>query len=150
NTIAAARATRWLFFNGASICFGAIQVRTARPRPEPRYSKPANHCAGTAPSKCFAIGILMPNSRMQLRARAQCPLFPVTKAWSTLSDRITPHAFPIFSSNVRARVIDTPVGAKLPLNQIAEVRVDQGPNTINRENVQRRIIVQAFSSQWQS
>ena len=35
------------------------------------------------------------------------------------------------------------MGAKVPIEQVADVRVDQGPNTINRENVQRRIIIQA-------
>ncbi|MCI0485768.1 MAG: efflux RND transporter permease subunit, partial [Blastocatellia bacterium] len=45
--------------------------------------------------------------------------------------------------SISRTLIDTPTGAKVPIDQIAEVRVDQGPNTINRENVQRRIIVQA-------
>jgi len=40
-------------------------------------------------------------------------------------------------------LVDTPAGAKVPISQVAEVRPDQGPNTINRENVQRRIIIQA-------
>jgi CzcA family heavy metal efflux pump len=40
-------------------------------------------------------------------------------------------------------LIDTPTGAKVPIAQVTEVRTDQGPNTINRENVQRRIIIQA-------
>ena len=40
-------------------------------------------------------------------------------------------------------LIDTPTGVKVPIAQVAQVRIDQGPNTINRENVQRRIIVQA-------
>lgn len=40
-------------------------------------------------------------------------------------------------------LIDAPTGLKVPIAQVAQVRVDQGPNTINRENVQRRIIVQA-------
>ncbi len=45
--------------------------------------------------------------------------------------------------SISRTLIDTPVGAKVPIGQVAEVRLDQGPNTINRENVQRRIIIQA-------
>ncbi len=45
--------------------------------------------------------------------------------------------------SIQKTLIDTPTGAKVPIAQIAEVRVDQGPNTLNRENVQRRIIIQA-------
>jgi len=44
---------------------------------------------------------------------------------------------------IASTLVDTPVGAKIPIGHVAEVRADQGPNTINRENVQRRIIVQA-------
>lgn len=47
------------------------------------------------------------------------------------------------ASSIAGTLIDTPGGAKVPIAQIAEVRTDQGPNTINRENVQRRIIIQA-------
>src|SRR5262245_49111943 len=37
----------------------------------------------------------------------------------------------------------TPTVAKRPIGQVAEVRTDQGQNTMNRENVQRRIIIQS-------
>jgi CzcA family heavy metal efflux pump len=42
---------------------------------------------------------------------------------------------------IRAMLIDTPLGGKVPLSLLAEVSTALGPNTINRENVQRRIVV---------
>jgi CzcA family heavy metal efflux pump len=43
-----------------------------------------------------------------------------------------------------ARVpFDTPTGARVPLAQLAAISVERGPNTISRENVQRKIVVQA-------
>jgi CzcA family heavy metal efflux pump len=44
---------------------------------------------------------------------------------------------------IRNALFDTPVGAKVPLSQLAEVVYEKGPNTISRENVQRKIVVQA-------
>ncbi len=44
---------------------------------------------------------------------------------------------------IRNTVVDTPSGAKVPLKMLAEIRDDVGPNTISRENVQRRIVVSA-------
>ena len=41
--------------------------------------------------------------------------------------------------NLRLR---TPLGAYVPLKQVANVGIGYGPNTINRENVSRRIVIQ--------
>ena len=38
---------------------------------------------------------------------------------------------------------DTPVGVQVPLSTLADVRNDRGPNTISRENVQRKIVIQS-------
>jgi HME family heavy-metal exporter len=38
--------------------------------------------------------------------------------------------------------INLPSGGRVPLSTVAEIREESGPNTINRENVRRRIIVQ--------
>lgn len=40
-------------------------------------------------------------------------------------------------------LVDTPTGVKVPLKAVADVLESVGPNTINREDVQRRIVVQA-------
>jgi Cu/Ag efflux pump CusA len=45
--------------------------------------------------------------------------------------------------SVRQARIDTPVGAQVPLSTLADVRYDMGPNSITREDVQRKLVVQA-------
>ncbi len=47
---------------------------------------------------------------------------------------------------IKNTVVDTPSGAKIPLRMLATVRDDVGPNTISRENVQRKIVVSANTS----
>jgi Cu/Ag efflux pump CusA len=42
---------------------------------------------------------------------------------------------------LRSTLITTAGGARLPLHALAEVRKDRAPNTISRENVQRKIVV---------
>ena len=44
---------------------------------------------------------------------------------------------------IRGTLVSTPNGARIPLGQLARVSNTTGPNTINRENVSRRIVVQA-------
>ena len=45
--------------------------------------------------------------------------------------------------SIRGTLIATHDGTRIPIEQVATVRMDRGPNTINRENGQRRIIVQS-------
>lgn len=45
--------------------------------------------------------------------------------------------------NIRNALIDTKDGKKVPLYYVADVVSASGPNTINRENVQRKIVVSA-------
>ena len=45
--------------------------------------------------------------------------------------------------SLRRLSIDLPEGGKVPLESIAEIYESGGPNTINRENVRRRIVLQA-------
>ena len=44
---------------------------------------------------------------------------------------------------IRDLMIDTPDGRKIPLANVAEVTSAMGPNTINRENVKRKIVISA-------
>jgi CzcA family heavy metal efflux pump len=44
---------------------------------------------------------------------------------------------------IRSTLITTATGARLPLHALADIRKDRGPNTIGRENVQRKIVVMA-------
>lgn len=38
---------------------------------------------------------------------------------------------------------DTPTGARVPISELASITSEKGPNTISRESVQRKIVVQA-------
>ncbi|MBW4561516.1 MAG: CusA/CzcA family heavy metal efflux RND transporter [Mojavia pulchra JT2-VF2] len=47
---------------------------------------------------------------------------------------------------IRNLLVDTPDGQKIPLAQVAAIENGTGPNTINRENVSRLIVVSANTS----
>lgn len=40
-------------------------------------------------------------------------------------------------------IIDCPDGEKIPLSAVADIRLTTGPNTINRENAERKVVVSA-------
>jgi CzcA family heavy metal efflux pump len=42
---------------------------------------------------------------------------------------------------VRATLIASPSGARVPLHALAEIRKDRGPSMVTRENVQRKVVV---------
>jgi len=48
--------------------------------------------------------------------------------------------------DIRSLIIDTQDGRKVPLIDVADVTSSMGPNTINRENVQRKIVISANTS----
>jgi Cu/Ag efflux pump CusA len=45
--------------------------------------------------------------------------------------------------NIRNALIDTKDGKRIPFYYVADVVSASGPNTINRENVQRKIVISA-------
>jgi CzcA family heavy metal efflux pump len=50
------------------------------------------------------------------------------------------------AESIRDVLIDTPAGPKVPLSRLATVQHERGPNTISREDVQRKIVVSANTS----
>lgn len=48
--------------------------------------------------------------------------------------------------HIKSLIIDTPDGRKIPLTDVADIISSQGPNTINRENVKRKIVISANTS----
>jgi Cu/Ag efflux pump CusA len=45
--------------------------------------------------------------------------------------------------SIRSSLVDTPTGARVPLEMVTDIVVDRGPNYISRENVQRKTVVSA-------
>jgi CzcA family heavy metal efflux pump len=54
-----------------------------------------------------------------------------------------PPALRASAEAIAAVPFNTPTGSRVPLGQLARVTVERGPNTIARENVQRKFVVQA-------
>lgn len=48
--------------------------------------------------------------------------------------------------DISSLIIDTPDGKKIPLANVADVVSASGPNTVNRENVKRKIVISANTS----
>ncbi|GMV05224.1 MAG: multidrug transporter AcrB [Gemmatimonadota bacterium] len=46
-------------------------------------------------------------------------------------------------ARIAAARVDVAGGGTVPLNELADVRLERGPNTISREDVQRKLVVQA-------
>ena len=46
--------------------------------------------------------------------------------------------------NIRNLMIETADGSKIPLEYVADIRSSAGPNTISRENVERKLVVSAM------
>jgi len=63
------------------------------------------------------------------------PQFHDLVVWYDQESRSSPQ-------RIQSTIIDTPSGRRVTLGQVAEVIDTTGPSTINRENVQRRIVVQ--------
>ena len=57
-----------------------------------------------------------------------------------LTVKLDPSAGAEFDS-IRDLPVDTPVGAIVPIRLLADVRREEGPNMVLRENVQRRIVI---------
>ena len=45
------------------------------------------------------------------------------------------------AERIRSALMDTPLGPRVELAQLADVREERGPNTVSRENVQRKIVI---------
>jgi Cu/Ag efflux pump CusA len=50
------------------------------------------------------------------------------------------------AASIRNVLIDTPAGPKVPVSRLAQVQYERGPNTVSREDVQRKIVVSANTS----